>query len=129
MTSNSFHTVCDLYCDTRRMNAWMIEEVEQAQSVVGLFVEAISTLQSALSRSQTASLLWQFYLRNIAFSGQPLYVAEVYHKELVTLQWNTFVPTKEDMDNIIRVGATLSSCSHSTDQAILHQIATPLFSH
>ncbi|XP_075232112.1 ectopic P-granules autophagy protein 5 isoform X2 [Lycorma delicatula] len=83
---------------------WIVTDGGHANKMACMFIECVRFMLDTLPGcSNILSFVWQFYVVNYAHSSVKDYILNLIHGRLLTLPWNRFTPSFQDIDLMLRV--------------------------
>ncbi|KAG8314461.1 Ectopic P granules protein 5 [Homalodisca vitripennis] len=83
---------------------WIVADGGHANKMASMFVECIRFVVDTLpvASSNMLSCVWQFYVTNFAHNSIKDYILSVMHGNLISLPWQRFFPTLQDIDLMLK---------------------------
>ncbi|XP_003703213.1 ectopic P-granules autophagy protein 5 isoform X2 [Megachile rotundata] len=83
---------------------WIITDGLYANKIVAMFVECIRFIIDTLpTSSKILCFIWQFYVTNFAHASVKNHILNVIHGNFLSLPWNKFYPTVNDVEFMVKV--------------------------
>ncbi|XP_034176460.2 ectopic P-granules autophagy protein 5 isoform X1 [Osmia lignaria lignaria] len=83
---------------------WIITDGLFANKIVAMFVECIRFVLDTLPTSnKVLCFIWQFYVTNFAHASVKNHILNVIHGNFLTLPWDRFYPTLNDIEFMVKV--------------------------
>ncbi|RZF35978.1 hypothetical protein LSTR_LSTR005391 [Laodelphax striatellus] len=83
---------------------WIITDVSHANKMACMFTECIRFMLDTLPGcTNILSFVWQFYVIKYAHASVKEHILSLMHSRLLTLPWNRFMPSFQDIDLMLRV--------------------------
>lgn len=83
---------------------WIVNDSPNAHRVVTMFVECLRFISDTLPAcSNILSFVWQFYVSQYAHTSIKDHIVNVIHTSLVTLPWDHFWPSIQDVELMLKV--------------------------
>ncbi|XP_053972222.1 ectopic P granules protein 5 homolog [Hylaeus volcanicus] len=83
---------------------WIVTDGPYANKIVAMFVECIRFIIDTLpASSKILCFVWQFYVTNFAHASIKNHILNVIHGNLLSLPWDRFYPSVNDIEFMIKV--------------------------
>ncbi|XP_039300591.1 ectopic P granules protein 5 homolog, partial [Nilaparvata lugens] len=83
---------------------WIVTDVAHANKMAAMFTECIRFMLDTLPGcTNILSFVWQFYVIKYAHASVKEHILNLMHSRLLTLPWNRFMPSFQDIDLMLRV--------------------------
>ncbi|XP_054283200.1 ectopic P granules protein 5 homolog [Macrosteles quadrilineatus] len=104
---------------------WIVADGGHAHKLAAMFVECIRFMMDTLpaASSNILSCVWQFYVTNYAHNSIKDHILSVTHGNLISLPWQRFFPSLQDIDLMLKVVDQYLPDCHTFVGAIFIQVS------